>query len=364
MFLCAAMSAGCCASASPSDRELTVFVGSYSGPDDNALKAYRLNPADCTAKLLYEMPVDNASFLTVSPSGTIYAVSETGPDTSEVTALRRNADGKGATILNRQLTGGDSPCYIAVSPDGRFVITANYGDGTVTIFPVNDDGTLGERVRKITFEGHGPVESRQKSSHPHCISFTPDGNYMLVNDLGTDRINLFRLGDNERLTVSDTPDFTVELEPGSGPRHIVFNKKGDTAYLLNEISDKVTVLRHESGKLRPLQYIAADTAGAHGAGDIHISPDGKRLYCSLRLKHEGIATFDIDPETGLLAHAGHTLTGGHPRNFTIADDGRLMLVACRDAGGVEISRIDSETGSLTKAGFIPQEKAVFVKVMD
>ena len=122
------------------------------------------------------------------------------------------------------------------------------------------------------------------------------------------------------------------------------------AYLINEISDSVTVLRYNGHTLEPVQYIAADTAEAHGAGDIHLSPDGRHLYVSLRLRHEGIATFAVDEATGLLTLKGHTPTGGHPRNFAISPGGRLMLVACRDANAVEIYAIDPATGMPAPTG--------------
>ncbi len=142
----------------------------------------------------------------------------------------------------------------------------------------------------------------------------------------------------------------VRINAGNGPRHIVFNSKGDRAYLINEVSDSVTVLGYKNGILTPLQYIAADTVGAHGAADTHLSPDGRFLYASLRLLNDGIATFSVNPSTGLIEHIGHTPTGGHPRNFTLSPDGSLMLVAARDADAVEIYAIDKETGLPTATG--------------
>lgn len=360
-MLCAACAP--LASAAGQDVCMTLLVGSYSQPGDSALKAYSFCPADASARLLCAAPVSNASFLAIGPDGTIYAASETGAESSTLSTLRFDAGEPSFEVLGVQAVGGDSPCYVNVTPDGRFVVTANYGDGTVSIFLIGADGVLGQRSRLIRFEGSGPVESRQRGSHPHCIAFTPDGRYMLVDDLGTDRIHQFILIDGDTAPVADRPDFEVVIKPGSGPRHIEFNRSGDTAYLLNEISDSVTVLRYDGAALRPVQYVAADTAQAHGAGDIHLSPDGKRLYASLRLRHEGIATFDVDTSTGLLTYRSHTPTGGHPRNFTISPDGRLMFVACRDADAVEIYAIAPD-GSLSKIGSISQPRAVFVRLLD
>ena len=50
-----------------------------------------------------------------------------------------------------------------------------------------------------------------------------------------------------------------------------------------------------------MQTIAADTVNAQGSADIHISPDGKFLYASNRLKADGIAIFNIHPDNGMLS---------------------------------------------------------------
>lgn len=341
--------AGCSAGSreSQADNDVKLLVGSYCEPGDSALRVFSFNEADTSGRLLYTVDVDNASFFTQAPSGTVYAVTERGDSDSYLTALRPDSVTQRLEVLNSRPTGSGGPCYVEISPDGRYAVTANYSGGTISVFPIAADGSLLPVTWQAAFEGNGPVARRQASPHPHCIAFTPDGRYMLVNDLGTDRIHMFAAGDS-LLTAHEAA--AVAIRPGSGPRHIVFSNGGDMAYLINEISDSVTVLRYNGHTLEPVQYIAADTAEAHGAGDIHLSPDGRHLYVSLRLRHEGIATFAVDEATGLLTLKGHTPTGGHPRNFAISPGGRLMLVACRDANAVEIYAIDPATGMPAPTG--------------
>ena len=343
---------------SGSDR-LTLIVGSYSAAGDSALCVYSFDPADGSAELVRRLPADNASFLAAGDSGVIYALSESGAATSAITALRPDGE-----VLVRRPVGSADPCYVAVSPDGRFAVTANYTGGTVAVFPILADGSLGARRQLIAFEGSGPVAGRQDTPHPHCIAFTPDGRYMLVDDLGTDRIHQFAVQAGADSLVGSVPDAEVVIRAGSGPRHITFNAGGDMAYLLNELSDEVAVLRYDGTTLTPVQYIAADAVGAGGAADIHLSADGRHLYASLRLKHDGIALFDVDPATGMLTRRSHTPTAGHPRNFTLTPDGRYMLVACRDADAVQIFAVDPDTGALADTGrSIPQSRAVFVSFL-
>ena len=59
---------------------------------------------------------------------------------------------------------------------------------------------------------------------------------------------------------------------------------GRFAYVMSDLSGKVTVFRYDDGRLETLQEIVSDSVGARGGADIHISPDGKFLYSSNRLK--------------------------------------------------------------------------------
>ena len=121
------------------------------------------------------------------------------------------------------------------------------------------------------------------------------------------------------------------MKAGSGPRHLTFSPNGHYAYLINELSGTVIAFEYKDGDLKEMQTIAADTVNAQGSADIHISPDGKFLYASNRLKADGIAIFNIHPDNGMLSKAGYQLTGIHPRNFIITPNGKYLLVACRDS---------------------------------
>lgn len=330
-----------------------LIAGSYEAADNGGLRVYNLNLKTLQTAYLYDVPVGNASYMAVSASGVIYAVTESDAENSLLTAF--NAGNDGYNIISRVKIGADSPCYVALTPDGRFVLTANYGDGTVAAFPVRKDGGAGECCLRLRFIGHGPVPRRQDCSRIHCISFTPDRKYMLVNDLGNDSIYGFTLLEGCPQPVCESPAFTLKLHPGSGPRHIVFNTAGDRAYLINEISDTVTVLGYDGKSLTPLQNIRANTEDARGAGDIRLSEDGKYLFASLRLKNDGIAAFRVDRTDGTLEYIGHTATGIHPRNINRYKN--LLFVSCRDSGKIEI--YSEKEGQLILRNSISQPKAVF-----
>ena len=192
------------------------------------------------------------------------------------------------------------------------------------------------------------MKERQSQPHLHCVEFTPDGKFLVANDLGTDKIHVFPLDSDGK--PDEKAGFDVNLEAASGPRHICFSKDGRFAYLINEISGKVTALSYDGKTLTPIQHIESDTVNAQGSADIHLSPDGKFLYASNRLKADGIAIFSVDGETGLLTKAGYQLTGIHPRNFVLTPDGRYLLVACRDSNLVQIFERNEKTGLLVDTG--------------
>lgn len=343
---------GACTSTKQKEMEERTYllVGSYATPQEEGIKVYAWNQEEGEAIYISGVTgLSNPSYQVVSADGSrVYSVGEDDSETSTAHALSFDkAKGK-LTLLNTQLTQGGAPCYINLSPKEDFVITANYTGGSITVLPLETSGRLGENVSTFPFEGEGVLKNRQSQPHLHCVEFTPDGKFLLANDLGTDKIHVFPLDADGRLEVEKT--FDVALEAGSGPRHLCFSKDGRFAYLINELSGKVTTLLYNGDSLQPIQYIEADTVGAQGSADIHLSPDGKFLYASNRLKADGIAIFSVNQETGMLTKVGYQLTGIHPRNFVITPDGRFLLVACRDNNVIQIFARDIETGLLKDTG--------------
>lgn len=329
---------------------LYLIVGSYATPQEEGIKVYAWNNEKGEATYVSGLAgISNPSYQVVTADGErIYSVGEDDGLTSTAHALSFDkANGK-LTLMNTQLTQGGAPCYINITPDGKSVITANYMGANISLIPLDSSGRLSENVRTIDFTGEGEIKNRQDQPHLHCVEFTPDGKHLLANDLGTDKIHIFPLNSDGKL--DEKAGFGVNLEPASGPRHICFSKDGRFAYLINEISGKVTTLSYDGKCLTPIQYIEADTVNAQGSADIHLSPDGKFLYASNRLKADGIAIFSVNQETGLLAKVGYQLTGIHPRNFVITPDGRYLLVACRDSNWVQIFERDEKTGLLIDTG--------------
>ena len=350
--LCAAsmLSSACTtrnASQQRAEHELTMLVGTYTSGSSKGIYTFRFNEESGVATPLSEIEVSNPSYLTLSPDNRfVYAVSEENDTTASINAFAFDKEKGTLTLLNKQRTKGKDPCYVAT--DGKKVLTANYSGGTMSVFPIRYDGSL-ESVDTL-FQGtaSGPDLDRQATPHIHCTLFSPDGNYIFATDFSADRILRYAVHSKEELPrpLSEA----VNIQPGSGPRHLIFSKDGKYAYLINELSGKVIAFTYSDGRLNEIQTIVADTIQSRGSADIHLSPDGRYLYASNRLKEDGIAIFEVNPEKGTLAKVGYQLTGLHPRHFNITPNGKFLLVACLDSNMIQVFERDTVSGLLKNTG--------------
>ena len=200
--------------------------------------------------------------------------------------------------------------------------------------------------------GQDPV--RQCTPHVHCAAFTPDGKKLVFSEFSADAIG------EVTLTPTGIGNYrTATMVPFEyGPRHILFDKRGEHFYVIGELSGKIAVYDYKDGRFTMKQTVRADQVDARGAADIHLSPDGKFLYASLRLKNDGIAIFSVAGD-GRLTYVGYQLTGPHPRNFAVTEN--EVIVACRDSNAIEFYRRSRKTGLLSDTGRrISAEKPVFV----
>lgn len=349
---------------------LYMLVGSYGPADQEGIKVYKFNQATGEGQYVSGVKgISNPSYQTVSKDGKrVYSVGEDDGGTACANALTFDAATGTLTLINSQPTQGAAPCHIALSPEEDYVVTANYNGSNISLFPLDEEGRL-KPGQTIGFEGSGPDKERQAIPHLHFVYFTPDNHYLLANDLGTDRIHRFPL--NTRQKGSNTPlvdrqrASDIRLTPGSGPRHAVFSADGRFAYLITELSGEVMAFTYDGDSLSLMQTIQADTLDARGSADIHLSPDGRFLYASNRLKGDGLAIFRVNPEDGTLSKAGYQPTGIHPRNFVLTPNGQYLLVACRDIDEIQIFARDASTGLLTDTGRrIKTTKPVCLKFID
>lgn len=330
---------------------LTMIVGSYAPAQEEGIRLFAFNQRTGQMDSIGGVKgIENPSFLIVTDDHRrIYAVGENGSHNSTAHLIAYDGDNHTLTVCDTQRVEGAAPCHVALTPDNTHLLTANYNGGSVSALAIGKDGRL-EPPTVAQFSGSGPDSTRQEQAHLHYIYFSPDGRYLMANDLGSDCIRMFPL-EKGCEALSDTAVWTqATLEPGSGPRHATWNKTGNRLYVIDELKGDVVVMGYADGKLSQLQSIQADTVGARGSADIHLSPDGRHLYASNRLQADGIAIFSVDEATGLITRIGYQPTGPHPRNFAISPNGRFVVVACRDNNRIEVYSRNEQTGLLTPTG--------------
>lgn len=329
------------------DASMYLLVGTYTQSKSNGIYIYQFDTISGYSKYVSVVKVENPSYLVVSNNEKyVYSVTENEDETSLVNAFSFNKQTGTLKLINSQPTGGAAPCFINIDSVGKHVITANYLGGNVSVFTTNEDGSLNPASQVINFSGKGINPDRQTQPHIHCVQFSPDQKYLFADDLGTDEIHKFDIqpSDSNFLKIGKPAYFKVA--DGSGPRHLEFDPDGKYAYLINELSGTIIAFDYKDGNLSQIQSILADTTNAQGSGDIHISPNGKFLYASNRLKNDGIAIFSINQEDGKLTKVGYQTTGLHPRNFIISPNGKYLLLASRDDNAIQIFEINTETGLL------------------
>jgi 6-phosphogluconolactonase len=349
------------ASAAPHGKFL-MYVGTYTeeGSKSRGIYAYRFDAETWQiAPLGLAGETINPSFVALSPNRHfLYAVNELtsykGPNSGGVSSFAIDqATGK-LTLLNTVPSRGADPCYIILDKTGKYVLVANYTGGSVAVFPVKDDGRLGEASSFIQHTGHGPNPKRQEAAHAHSIDLSPDNRFATVDDLGLDEVLVYRFNSATGKLTPNRPAFT-KTRAGAGPRHFALRPDGKFAYVVTELHSTVTVFASDSkaGTLHSLQSISTlpkDFKGQSDAAEIQVHPSGNFLYASNR-GHDSIAVFAIDAVKGTLTPVEYTSTQGNiPRSFEIDPTGTLLFAANQKSGNIVVFRIDQKTGRLTPTG--------------
>ena len=282
----------------------------------------------------------------------LVSVSEAAP--SEVVCTRLEDDGR-LTVLGRRTTGGDSGCHLALSADGRLVVVAHYGSGTVESFALDDDGRVtGPLDRFASSAPLGPDPERQEGPHAHqvVLDLQRPGE-VLVCDLGTDRVHRLHLHPDGRLTEAAP---ALVLPPGFGPRHLVV--ADDTLVVVGELSAELWLGRRDGDGdgWRPTQTLPTTAAtrpdaGRPGSGapamPSALRVVGDQVVVTTR-GTDTVTVLRLDPTRSTATFVAEVSCGGHhPRDLVVADgllwvadqwsdEVVVLSMAAAAAGGVQV----------------------------
>jgi 6-phosphogluconolactonase len=242
---------------------------------------------------------------------------------------------------------------VSIDQSGRFVMAANYNNGSIALLPIEQNGSLGNAIFTDQHQGHGPVPDRQNGPHAHMITQSANS-FVYYTDLGLDQIFIYSLNSSKG-TLQPT-NSNVHTGPGTGPRHLAFHPVQPWAYVVGELNGTIECfsVNNSTGALTRFQVISTLPSGETkpaASADIHVTPDGKYLYASNRGDINNIAIYVIDQDTGTLRLLGHQSTKGRtPRNFAIDPSGKFLLVANQDSNNVVTFKIDPANGKLIDTG--------------
>ena len=311
----------------------------------------------------------NPSWLCLDPSQRyLYAANEISDfegKNGSVSAYAVDPSNGDLRLLNTISSQGAGPAYLSVDASGKYVFVANYGGGSIAVFPVLSGGSLGEA--SFTHRDQGDVGSQKATSappgsfaisghdapHAHMIGADPGNRFVLQTDLGQDRIYAYNFDKQTGKLMPASSPF-VSLPSGDGPRHFAFHPNGRWLYSIQEEASTVVFFHFnpETGSMTAQQTISTlpnGFAGTSFASGIRVSPDGRTLYAANRL-HNSIAVFSID-NTGHLKHVGDTPTlGDYPPQFNIDPSGNFLYACNQRSDQITSFRIDKRTGLLNFTG--------------
>ena len=333
-----------------------VFVGTYTGNGSEGIYSFKFNPTTGDVRKVELAAVtDNPSFIAIDPKGQfLYTVNEidnfNNDSTGAVSVFQIDHQSGKLKLIQKISSLGAHPAHLSLDKSGKFLLVANYTSGNISVFPIGKDGRLGEHTAFIQNYGSSLNQERQTSPHAHFIQVTDENRFVIVADLGIDKILIFQFDSITGSLKPNEPAF-INLDPGSGPRHFAFSNSGKCLYVLNELTSTITVLEFDpttasSQSKQTISTLPENFEGTNTAAEILVDSKGKFLYSSNR-GDDSIVQFSIDPVSGMLTPIKWVSSGGKaPRNFEIDPTGKWLVSANQRSDNILLFKIGQENGEL------------------
>ena len=298
-----------------------------------------------------------STWVTAHPSlPVLYSVDDDSTHEGSVTAYAVNRETGALTKADAVASGGAGTTNLSLDTSTESLFAANYNSGSVSSFRVNRDGSVGALASTVAETGSGP-NRRQASAHAHNAVLDPSGHYVLVPDLGADRVFVYRFdpATHALSAANDTSEHAFVAPAGSGPRHLVFSRDGRFAYVITELSAQMLVLRWDAASahltlVQALPLSSAAFQGVKSGAEVAISPDGRFVYAEDRGENE-LVVYRVNAESGELSEIQRIASGGEkPWSFALHPSGKWLVVANQHSGTVSVFGVDPGTGMLSDTG--------------
>jgi len=302
----------------------------------------------------------NPSYLAIHPNRRfLYSVNEhidpDGKVTGEVSAFSIDPRTGKLTGLGRVSSRGGMPCHICTDRTGKVVAVANWATGSAAVFPVRNDGSLGEATGffQHTGERSGPAAG-PTVPHCHAVVVSPDNRFLITTDTGLNKIFVHRLDASRGSLTPHDPPF-LGLNNPANPRHLVFHPNGKWAYVANEAGPGCTMLRYQAQagvfeEVAVTRTVPADFTGRATPAEAVLHPSGKFVFVSNR-GHDSIAVLRVDENTGATTLAGAFQPGGSgPRSFNVDPTGGWLFALMQRSNQIVTLRFEASAGKLISTG--------------
>ncbi len=316
---------------------ISFFIGCYTemllpdfGGSGKGIYAVSLHEDTGELKLMHTQFLRNPSYLTID-NGCLYAVSEVMLESeAKVSAFKIGSEHQ-LEFLNEQPVYGSLPCHVN-SSNGQLLV-ACYGTGNLLSYPLRANGEIGPNSNNFKHSGKSINQERQESPHAHQVMEHPDGVHIFVPDLGVDKVKVY--GFNNDNVLEALSDYDIEIPKGNGPRHMVFNSAGNMAYVMNELSGKIAVLKKNSETFECVALFDSLPSSFNevpSGAAIRIHPNGQFLYIGNRTI-DAITIFKIEGEALEVIDYQHT-NGTTLREFNVSPDGKWLIACLQDSNEV------------------------------
>ena len=317
------------------------YVGTYTHENSVGIHVYDIDTEKGILTERSVAPINNPSYLTISKDGkNLYSIADEGVASF---TIDENGD---LTKVNQNWIGGMRGCYVEVDSKKRFLFVAGYHDGRVTMMRINPDGSIGDIADGIFHQGGFLSQTEKRLDHPKvtCVTLTPDEKYLCAVDFGLNQTKIYEIDyEKGKLRLVDL----IRSGLDAGARIIRFSSDGKFAYIMTGENNTMEVYTYEDSNgpkftlIQTIKLLHEESENA-SATCFHFANDEKHIFVSIDAIN-GFSMLERDPDTGLLALFGTTMSSGdYPKSLGILPGDKYVAVLNHDSNQIRTFVVNYE----------------------